>query len=504
MTAATGVPVHSLYTPRQRTWTLATVSLSTMLYALAVTLVNVALPQLQGALSATPDEISWIVTLNVVATAVCTPLTGWMVSRWGQRRVSIWALVGFAFASLMCATVTSLAELIAWRIVQGFAGAPLVPLGNAILVNVFPPQERARALGVFGVAVVIGPAVAPAVGGYLSEEYGWRSVFLLLLPLCTAALVATLFNIRDMGRQAFARLDWTGFLALSVAISCLQLLMDQGEKYDWFESFGIQLLAAGMVLAFWVFIVHIFTTDEPFISPRIFLDRNFSIGLILVFVYGMLNFTPTVLFPPMLQNLKGWPDGLIGWMLAMRGAGMVMGFLIASRMGRFDPRVGLTLGLGAIAYSGWEMIHYDLNVTVFDIAWTGIIQGIGCGLMWVPLSVVTFASLPEALVPQASSIFHLLRNFGTSIFISVAVATLLRTSKVNYAEIGESITPFREALQFGVVTGNWSTENTAGLLALSGELARQAQMIGYTNAYLLYLVVCLAVMPTLLFVRIKR
>ncbi|MEQ9638603.1 MAG: DHA2 family efflux MFS transporter permease subunit [Alphaproteobacteria bacterium] len=497
-------PAAEERTNAQRAIILITMSVCTMLYALTLTIVNVALPQLQGALSATPDQVAWVVTLNVVATAIVTPMTGWFVARLGDRRVLIIAIVGFAVSSLLCATATTLAPLLLYRIGQGAFGAPLVPLAQAIIVATYPPHQRAMAQGIFGMSVVIGPAIAPVLGGYLAEEYNWRWVFLLILPLCLAALVGVLAFIHDSSARRKTRLDWTGFLALSLAVTCLQLLMDRGERKDWFESGEIILLAAAMLIGLHIFVVQTLTAKDPFISPAIFRDRNFTVGLLLVFVYGLLNVTPTVLFPSMLQNLKGYPDSLIGMLLAMRGAGMVIGFFMAAQMGRLDPRVGLVLGLGLVGWSGVMMANFNLDVTPLTVGIAGVIQGIGTGVMWVPLSVVTFASLPPEKLAEGSSLFHLLRNFGSSIFISLSVMAVVRTTKVNYSELVENVSPVNEVLNFASVTGFWNLESVTGLAALSREVGRQASMIGYTNAFVLYAAVTFATVPFIFFVKIKR
>ena len=483
---------------------LFTVSLCTTLYALTVTIANVTLPQLQGALSATPDQVSWIVTLNIVATAVVTPMTGWFVGRFGQRRLLLWCVGGFAVCSLLCATADSLGLLLAYRIGQGAFGAPLVPLSQAIVVGTYAPHERARAQSIFGMAVVLGPAIGPVVGGYFAEAYNWRWVFGLVVPLCVVSMLCVYFFIRETGERTVQRLDWTGFIALSLVITCLQLVMDRGERLDWFSSGEILGLSVLMAWAFYTFLVHTFTAKQPFISPRLFLDRNFCIGVILVFIYGMLNFTPIVLLPPLLQNLKGWPDSLIGNMLATRGAGLCLGFYLAGKMGKWDPRIGLSLGLILVGYSGIEMMRFDLNVPEWLVAWTGFVQGVGCSIFWVPLSVVTFATLRPSYLAAGSSVFHLLRNFGSSIFISISVMAVIRTTQMNYAEMTPHISEYNEVLNFGFVVGAWSTATVNGLSALSSEIGRQAQMIGYANAFMLYTVACFAALPFLLFVKIRR
>ncbi len=483
---------------------LLTVSMCTMLYAVTITIVNVVLPQLQGALSATPEQVSWVVTLNVIATAVVTPAAGWMVSRWGHRNVIIWSIVGFSISSLLCATADSLLPLLIYRVGQGAFGAPLMPLSQAIIVAVYPQERQAFAQGIFGISVVIGPAIAPALGGYLAEAYNWRFVFILILPMCAATLVAAWLWLRDTSSRSEIRLDWTGFLLFSVVITCVQLMMDRGDREDWLDSYEIWAYLALIAVALWMFLIHTVTTDNPFFNLQLFKYRNFSIGIFLVFVYGMLNITPTVMIPTMLQNLMGYPDTMIGILLASRGAGMALGFLAVAKIGKFDPRIGMILGISAIALSGWNMALFTLDVDPWTVAWNAILHGVGSAILWVPLSIVTFATLPVSLLPDASSIFHLLRNFGSSIFISISVLTVSRTGKISYSELSENITAFADVLRFQQVMGRWSFDTLEGLAALGSEVNRQALMVGYSNAFALYALVSVAAIPLMLLVKIKQ
>ncbi|MGB0552421.1 MAG: DHA2 family efflux MFS transporter permease subunit [Alphaproteobacteria bacterium] len=483
---------------------LLAMSLCTMLYAVTLTIVNVVLPQLQGALAATPEEVSWVVTLNVIATAVVTPATGWMVSRWGHRKVILWSIVGFSVSSLLCATADTLIPLLIYRIGQGAFGAPLVPLSQAIIVAVYPPERRAFAQGIFGMSVVLGPAIAPVLGGYLAEEYNWRFVFILILPMCAATLLFVWLWVHDPGERSKSNLDWTGFLMFSLVITCAQLMMDRGERQDWFESYEIWGYLAVIVAALWVFLVHSATTDNPFIKRELFRDRNFSIGLALVFIYGMLNITPTVMIPTMLQNLMGYPDSMIGVLLAARGVGMVLGFFVVAQIAKFDPRIGMILGVAAIGVSGWNMALFNLEVDPLTIALSGVLQGIGSAVMWVPLSIVAFATLPVRLFPDASSIFHLLRNFGSSIFISVSVLTVSRTGKISYSELSENISAFTDITRYPEVMGLWSFESVQDLAALGSEVNRQALMVGYANSFALYALAAFSAIPLMLLVKIKR
>jgi len=483
---------------------LLAVSMCTMLYAVTQTIVNVVLPQLQGALSATPEQVSWVITLNVIATAVVTPSTGWMAARWGQRKVIIWSIIGFSVSSLLCATAEALVPLLIYRIGQGAFGAPLVPLSQAIIVAVYPPERRAFAQGIFGIAVVIGPAIAPALGGYLAEAYNWRFVFILILPMCVATLLASWLWVHDAGGRSVIRLDWSGFLLFSIAITCGQLMMDRGERADWLESYEIWSYLALIVVSLWMFLVHSMTTDNPFINPKLFRDRNFSIGVFLVFVYGMLNITPTVMIPTMLQNLMGYPDSMIGVLLAARGFGMAIGFFIVAIIARLDPRIGIIFGFMAIGLSGWNMALFTVEVDPWTVGWNVILQGVGSAVLWVPLSIVAFATLPLKLLPDASSIFHLLRNFGSSIFISISVLTVSRTGKISYSELSENITVYTNILRLPQVMGRWGVDTLEGLTALGSEVSRQALMVGYTNAFALYAMVSFVVIPLMLLVKIKH
>lgn len=506
ITSAEALPVEPVPTKSSllRAMILVTVSMCTLLYALTATIVNVALPQLQGALSATPDQIAWVVTLNVVATAVVTPMTGWLVGRLGERPLLLWTIAGFAASTLLCATATSLEMLLLYRVFQGAFGAPIVPLSQSILLVNFTGKSRPMAQGFFGMAVVVGPAAGPALGGYLAEAHDWRWIFYLIVPMCIVAFLLVVSFIRPVSREQSAKLDWTGFLALSFGIICLQLLVDRGERFDWFASREIILYACGSALGLYLFIVHTATSDAPFLNPQLFKDRNFALGLALVFVYGTLNFTPITLLPPMLHDLKGYPDSLIGLLLAMRGLGMVVGFFTAGRLGWLDPRLTFFIGMVLNGISGLLMASFSVNVSPEAIAWAAVLQGIGSGLMWVPLVVMSFATLPEKFLPEGSAIFHLLRNFGTSVFISLSFMVVVRTARTNYAELAENISPYQEALRFPRITGAWDVETIEGLSRIGEEVDRQAQMIGYDNAFIMYAIVCFASLPLLLLVRVKR
>ncbi|MDH3664729.1 MAG: MFS transporter, partial [Alphaproteobacteria bacterium] len=264
---------------------LATLTFVTMLYAMTVTIANVSLPQMQGSLSSTPDQIAWIVTFNIVATAVVTPLAGWLTATLGRRRLMIWAVIGFGVSSVLCGLATSVGELVLYRIGQGAFGAPLVPVSQAIVIESFPERQRSRVMSIWGTGVILGPIIAPAIGGVLSEAYNWRWVFFMLVPFTVIALIGVLVFIRDNRSGESPRLDWTGFLALAVSITALQLMLDRGERAGWFEAGEIILYAGICAAALYTFVVRNVTAERPFLNPLLLRDRNFVVGLILIFIF---------------------------------------------------------------------------------------------------------------------------------------------------------------------------------------------------------------------------
>lgn len=496
--------VETAHTPFRRAMILATVTLSQTLYGMTFLMVTVVLPQMQGSLSATQDQISWVVTLNILATAVMTPMSGWLNARFGWRRVMLWSQIGFTVSTIFCGMAESLEALIVYRILQGGFGAPITPVGNAIILDVYPKHQHGTVTAIYGMGVVVGPIIGPVFGGALAELYDWRWTFWLLLPISFVALAGIWAFLSDGGRERETRFDWTGFLSLSIAISGLQLILDRGEREDWFASTEIVLEAALAGLAFYVFIVHSLTTRFPFLDPRHLRDRNYSLGLTIAFIYGMLNFTPMVLLPPMLKDLMDYPDSIIGFLIACRGIGAVVGFFLAMWIARLDPRVGMTIGFLVQAVSGVFMMRFDVTVTNAEVATTSIMQGMAVGLIWVPLVVATFATLDRRFLSESTGVFHLLRNLGSSVFIAASVTTLLRTGRISEARLNEFVSPFNEALQLSVMPPAWNLESLTGLAAMGGEIGRQAAMIGYLNAFGLYTLASLVVLPLILIVRVPK
>lgn len=491
-------------TELQRTAILLTLTMVTMLYAMTVTIANVALPQMQGSLSATQDQIAWVVTFNIVATAAATPLAGWLAARLGRRKLMALAVIIFAIASLLCGLASSVEELVFYRIIQGASGAPLVPMSQAIVVDTYPRKDHSRVTAIWGVGVILGPIIAPTLGGYLTEEFNWRWVFFMILPFTLVSLIGVLAFIRNRKGPEKISLDWTGFLALAVAIGSLQLMLDRGERNDWFESLEIIIELVVAIVALYIFVVQSLTGDKPFLNPVLLKDRNFAVGLVIALVFGMLNFTPITILPSMLQELQGYPDSVIGLVLSARGLGTLIGFFSMAFAGKLDPRIPLSAGFALQVIAGYLMWRFDINLTIMDVVWTTGLQGLGVGLMWVPLSVIAFSTLSPKFVPDGTAIFHLLRNIGSSVHISLSIALVIRSTKVNYAQITETITPYNKAFSIPSLSGMWSIEGPKEIMAVGSEVMRQAMMIGYLNSFAFFALTAAVAMPLILIIRKRK
>jgi DHA2 family multidrug resistance protein len=480
------------------------VQLSNMLFGMTITLANLVLPQVRGTLSATQDEISWVITLNLVATAVATPMTGWLSSRLGWRNLMFFTVLGFTVSSFLCGLANSLETLILARVAQGFFGAPIMPMGQAVLLATFPPHLQPAALMMWGVGAVFGPVAGPILGAIATEAHNWRAAFFMIVPPGICALVCIWFALAEHSKPTSIRFDWIGFGALSVAIVAAQLIFDRGQRLDWFDSKEITLCAFIGILAFWIFIAHCLTAEHPFLNPRLLLDRNFAVGTLIAFVMGMLNFTSLVLFPSLLHDLRGYPDDVIGMLIAARGLGNWAAFLFIVQLTRAAPRLAIGSGLGIQAIGGFWMAQFDINLTQADVFWSHFLMGLGQSVAFTPMTMLAFATLPRHQITEGSAVFTMMRNFGSSLFISMAVLVLVRSTAINYSRMTEFIVPYRRELTFLALPDSWSFESVTGLLRLSHEIHRQAAMIGYVNAFYLMAFTALTAMPLACLLRSGR
>ncbi len=478
-------------------WLLITCTLVTTLYATSLTIANVSLPQIQGALSASPDQISWVVTANLIATAVTIPLAGWIAARFGRRRAMIWGIAGFIGATVMCGFATSLAELVFWRVLQSAFGSPMTPISQSVVIDEFTGAKRGPALAIYSMGVGIPPTLAPLLGGYISEQISWRWVFFILIPLALVAFAGALTAIKpDPPREERPKLDWTGFLSLSIAVGCLQLMLDRGERAEWFGSTEIIVACALALLFGWIFLMHSLTKDRPFLDPRLLLERNFALGIGISAIFGMLFVTPMVLVPAMLQQLRDLPEFTVGMLIASRGAGTAVSSLIMILFASsWNPRLLFLIGFGLHTYAGLEMTRFETNVSLSEVAWAMGVQGFGVGWLWVPMTLVTFSNLDPRRSAEGAAMFHFVRSVGSSFYISASVVVVFHTQKISYGELVQWINPFSAPLNLQIAMGGWSTDSATGLARIAGEVGRQATNIGYINAFNLYLWTSLLVYP---------
>jgi DHA2 family multidrug resistance protein len=481
------------------------VMLATVMQVVDTTIVNVALPHMQGGMSATQDQISWVLTSYIVAAAIFTPLTATLAERFGRKRLFAAAVVGFTLASMLCGAATSLTEIVVFRALQGALGASLVPLSQAVLLDTYPREKHGSAMALWGMGVMVGPILGPTLGGYLTEYYSWRWAFYINLPVGLLALLGILAFVPDAKGGEKRGFDFFGFALLSIAIGALQLMLDRGNTLDWFDSTEVLLEAAAAVLALYLFLVHMFTADKPFIEPKLFADRNFVAGILLMFTVGVLLLATMALLPPFLQNLLGFPVTTAGYVLAPRGIGTMAAMMVVGKLvGRVDTRVLVLTGLALMAWSLHAMTQWSTDVGIADVVYTGVVQGIGLGFIFVPLSTIAFATLPARYRNEGTAMFSLVRNIGSSVGISLVMTVLGRELQTSHAALSENITPFRDALGGPGIPPVWSWATEAGRLALDAEVTRQALTIAYLNDFRFMMYLSLLALPLLLLLRTPR
>ena len=488
-------------TPRRGLITL-TVMLATIMQALDTTIANVALPHMQGSVGATQDQISWVLTSYIVASAIFMPLTGFLSGRFGRKRIFIASVVGFTLTSMLCGAAQSLGQIVAFRFLQGVFGASLVPLSQAVMLDSYPREKHGSAMALWGVGVMIGPILGPSLGGWLTEYYSWRWVFYINLPFGVLAWLGLSAFLQESPLDRQRRFDLPGFALLSLGIGALQMMLDRGESLDWFASAEVVAEAVLCVLALYLFTVHIFTHEHPFIEPGLLRDRNFALGLVFIFVVGIILLATMALLPPFLQGLMGYPIIDIGLLLAPRGLGTMAAMMVVGRLsGKVDPRALILLGLGLISLSLWRMSLFSLDTRGPDIVGTGIIQGMGLGLIFVPLSTLSFSTLAPRYRNEATSLYSLMRNIGSSIGISIVISYLAQRVQINHAAYADYIDPSRLPLQQAVESGAIDLASPQGLARVNQLLNQQATTLAYLQDFRLMMWITLAAIPLLLLLR---
>jgi DHA2 family multidrug resistance protein len=490
--------------PINRRMITISIMLATIIQALDGTIANVALPHMQGSLSASQDQITWILTSFIVAAAIATPLNGWLCDRFGLKKVFLVSVAGFTVASVLCGLSASLMEIVLARVLQGLFGAALVPLSQAVLLDINPREKHGSAMAVWGMGVMIGPILGPTLGGWLTDSYDWRWVFFINVPVGALAFYGIWKYIRPAAPARRMRFDTFGFITLSLAIGALQMLLDRGEQNDWFGSAETWVEATLLAMSATYFIAHtaLRPAGQSFLDYRLLKNPNYVTGLLFIFIVGLVLFATRALMPSMLQGLMGYPAALAGLVTAPSGLGTMLAMLVVGRLtGKIDFRILLALGFGITAFSLWQMSQYTLALSQGDIIWPGVIQGIGLGVVFVPLSAATFATLTPAMRAEGTAIYSLVRNIGSSIGIALVQTLLVRNTQIAHASLGAHVNYANPALQDAGVSTIYNLANGAGMTALNGEITRQASMIAYVDDYWLMMILTLAVIPLLLLVR---
>ncbi len=480
------------------------IMLATVMNSLDSTIANVALPHIQGSVQASQDQITWVLTSYIVAAALMTPMTGWLAHRIGRKTLFLISIAGFTVASMLCGIAGSLVEIVLFRLLQGVFGAALIPLSQAVLLDINPPEKHGQAMAIWGAGAILGPILGPTLGGWLTEQASWRWGVFINLPVGILAFLGVwLFISTDIrGRQK--PFDFLGFFALTGFIGSLQLMLDRGPSQDWFSSAEIWTYALVLAGSLWVFIIHTMTAKNPFFDPALAADRNFITASVFGFFIGILLFSTMALLPPMMQNLMGYPVLTAGIYSMPRGvASFCAMFLVGQLIGRVDTRLILFAGLCISCVALIQMTHFDLSMDPTPFVISGFIQGLGIGLLFVPLSTLAFATIPARLRSEASAVYTLVRNMGSAVGISIMQALVVSNTQSIHADLAGHVN-LSDPVVHADLARRFDLSSIPGLSALNGEVTRQATMVAYVDDFKLMLMITLLCMPMLLLMRKPR
>ncbi len=477
-----------------------TLMAATLMMSMDQTIANVALPHIQGSLSATQEQAAWILTSYIVCSAITMPILGWACLRWGRKRIFLLSVLGFTVTSAACGMAGNINQIVLFRALQGISGAALLPLSQAVMLDIHPPAEHKSAMNVWAIGVIFGPIMGPVLGAWITDSLEWRWIFYINLPvgiLAFLGLMAFVSETKIGPRQPF---DFFGFATLAVAIGCIQLLIDRGEFKDWFASNEIITEATVAGLAAYLFLVHSATGPKPFISPQIFFNRNFIVASMVGIMQVSTFVTVMTLQPTFFQELLGYPVLLAGVSMAPRGIGMMCGALISGRLHRFDVRHIVIVGFVLIAYGTWQMTVFSLGVDLWPIITTGLIQGLGTGLIFGSLTAVAFSTLPPHLRTEGATLYSLLRMFGTSLAIALAEARFTAQKQVLYNQLGQYVRPDNVLAQPPFVGPRFGFSGS-GIANFDFEVNRQAEMLGYLDDFRLVALLAVFAIPFVMLLR---
>ncbi|MSP05380.1 MAG: DHA2 family efflux MFS transporter permease subunit [Acetobacteraceae bacterium] len=478
---------------RHRTLITICVIFGTTIQALDSTIANLALPYMQGSLNATIDQVAWVLTSYIIATAIMTAPMGWLATRFGRKKLLLLCLGGFTIFSVLCAAAQSLEQLVVFRLIQGAFGAGLVPLAQSILLDIYPAEQHGPAMAVWGMGLMIGPIIGPPIGGFLTDFCHWRFVFLVSPPLAVLSFIGLLAFLPRSAAQASLRFDWLGFTVMAIAVAAFQLMLDRGQTEDWFYSNQIVIAAIVAGLGFYLFAVHIVMADHPFISPALFKDRNFVAATLMLFAFSVVLISSNALSAPWLQTISNYPVVTAGLLLAPRGLSSMFGMMLVGQLtNRVDPRWMISTGLLCTAWSFWDMMGWTPDMAPYWVAYVMAVQGFGLGMTFIPLQVVAFTTLDPALRTQGAGLINLFRNIGAAFGVSIMAATLVRNSQALHEEIGVHITPFNRMLDFYPSLHSFlSPDARMGAAFLDRMVNTEATVMAYLRDFQLEMVITL-------------
>lgn len=472
-----------------------------LLQVLDTTIANVALPHMQASLSATQDTINWVLTSYIVASAIALPISGWLADKVGRKRLMLISVVVFTAASVLCATATSLPEMVLFRAIQGVGGAFIVPLAQATLFDINPREKHGQAMALFGGGVMIGPILGPVIGGWLTDNYNWRWVFLVNLPVGILCILIMLPFMPKSGTHE-RKFDMFGFVLLAFALGALQFCLDRGEQNDWFSSWETIIEAGIAIGAGWMFLVHMITAQHPLFERAIFKDRNFAVSVVFMAVTGVLLLGGLALLPPLLQNLYGYSVLQSGFLTAPRGLGTLFSMLIAGRLtGKIDARLLVGTGVILMGVSLYMMTGFAIEQPSGPVIHSGVVQGLGLGLIFVPLQTLAFETLATRFRTTGAALLNLSRNIGGSIGISVVSTELVRITQISHADIAAHVTQRNIPSLNPALLENVGRYGNAVLAYLNAEVTRQALFIAYLDDFKLMMMVTFVILPLLLFMK---
>ena len=478
--------------------------LATLMNTLDSTIANVALPHIQGSVSAAQDQITWVLTSYIIATAIMTPLSGWLAQRIGRKRMFLMSIAGFTIASMLCGIATSLPEIVVFRLLQGIAGASMMPLSQTVMLDIYPPRQIPQVMSIWSAAVIMGPILGPALGGYLTEHLSWRWVFYINLPIGILAFLGlyTFMDRDEGGRQR--PFDFLGFGALTVFIGGFQMMVDRGPGLDWFDSREIWVEALAGLIGLYVFVIQTLTAEHPFFHRDLAKDRNFVSTTIFGFFVGVLLFSTTALLPTMMQSLLGYSVLQSGYASMPRGVGSLIAFLLVPRLVvLIGARKVLFSGLAVSAFALWQMSRFDLSMTATPIMVSGLIQGFGTGLLFAPLTALAYATLSPIHRVEGTIVSTMARSLGSSVGISMLQAMLIRQSASAHSTLAGHIQPSDPVIAAGL-PAIFDPRTARGLAALNGEVTRQGSMIAYDGIFGIMVILTASIIPLLLMMRAPK